>query len=120
MKDSTSLPPRPSAEDDLDFAHAVLPLLLESAELAGYRGAEMAGRARCIEVHLRDAHGGELCVYLGRAKKRHHAPNRRKWVIANRPTWRRTFCALQDRLFGGRGVPGWLRPGCTSCGRVQP
>ena len=103
--------------DDLHFARAVLPLLIQSARHAGYTESSCHELEHQIHVLLLHPVRGSLIVTLGRCRTHQYNPNRHRWTIPNRPAWRRSFCHLQDKLFKGC-VPGWLRPGCTSCGRI--
>jgi len=103
--------------DDLDFARAVLPLLIQSARYAGYTQSNSREEKHTIKVLLIHPDRDALIVTLGRCKSHQFDPRRKRWSIPNRPRWRHSFCHLQDKLFKGH-VPGWLRPGCTSCGRV--
>ncbi|HCD34283.1 MAG TPA: hypothetical protein DER01_17860 [Phycisphaerales bacterium] len=108
-----------SISPDLDFAQSVLPLLIQSAHHAGYTQIKTHEEQHCIKVLLleSDMLNDPLIVTLGRCRAHQYQPNRRRWSIPNRPRWRRSFCHLQDKMFKGC-VPGWLRPGCTSCGRI--
>lgn len=116
---AASFPRSTALHPDRRFAEAVLPLLIESAVYAGFTSGETHELPQGLAVFMHHPARGTLRVMLGHAQPDDHRPNQGRWAIRNQRRWRRTFCALQDKLFLGR-VPGWLRPSCTGCGRRRP
>ncbi len=104
----------------LHFAAGVVPLLLHTLRYSRWRCVLIAQHKAAVRLHLEHSvTGARLLVAVGGVKRKDHDQQQSRFAIPNRPSWRRSFCHLQEKLFLGL-VPSWLRPGCTSCGRVLP
>ncbi len=104
----------------LYFAAGVVPLLLQTLRYSRWRCALIAQHKATVRLHLEHAvTGARLLVTVGKVKPGDHDQQRGRFAIPNRPSWLRSVYHLEQKLFAGT-IPPWLRPYCTSCGRVTP
>ena len=94
---------------DIEFADAILPLVLASFNVAGYPGGNIVHMADKIIIEARHPKKGDLYVTIGNVTDADNQPNQHRWAIPNRSSWRRSLAHLQQKLFQG-DVPAALNP----------
>lgn len=95
---------------DIEFAEALLPLVIASFEHAGYPGGTIRGLENRIELIAVQPGKPPIHVTIGCTNNaRDHRPNRHRWAIPNTLTWRKSLRHLQTKLFKGQ-IPEMLDP----------
>lgn len=108
MQNVTKPNPHPFIPD-IQFAEAILPLVLFSFEVAGYPGGHVLHKEDRIVIEARHPTKCKLTVTIGRINDHDNQPNQHCWAIPNRSSWRQSLAHLQQKLFHG-DVPEALNP----------
>lgn len=94
---------------DIQFADAILPLVLASFNAAGYPKGNVLHMHDKIIIEAEHPKRGYLYVFLGNTTEDENQPNKHMWAIPNRASWRRSLAHLQQKIFQG-DVPVALNP----------